>query len=157
MARRGGQHLTAERLELLWQTEHALPACPVRPTPPYPLTRASLPALQLVKRMRFNTTKSLVMFRPHDITLHKAMPEGPEGLVAVPAMVADKANLGWVVKYTLRFDDDVVGHWSSGQEWAELQCVVAILLVVSLVVDTKALHGWRTRSNLDPTLHAWRA
>lgn len=61
----------------------------------------------LVKRMRFNTTKSLVMFRPHDITLHKAMPEGPEGLVAVPAMVADKANLGWVVKYTLRFDDDV--------------------------------------------------
>lgn len=60
--------------------------------------------------MRFNTSKTSVMFRPHDIKLFKTVPpESGEGaLTTVGANVADKANLGWVVKYTLRFDDDVV-------------------------------------------------
>ncbi|GFR43378.1 hypothetical protein Agub_g4450 [Astrephomene gubernaculifera] len=60
----------------------------------------------LAKRMRFSTPKSQVMFRPHDIRLFRSLPlDDPP--VTVPATVADKANLGWVIKYTLRFDDDV--------------------------------------------------
>ena len=48
------------------------------------------------------------MFRPQDMRLYTSPPD--ESLLAVPANVAAKSNLGWTVKYTLRFDDDVVSY-----------------------------------------------
>lgn len=65
--------------------------------------------------MKYSTQKSLVMFRPHDIKLAKTPPLD-EGLPTVTALVADKSNLGWVVKYKLRFDDDVVSRGAQGRE-----------------------------------------
>jgi hypothetical protein len=56
------------------------------------------------------------MFRPQDMRLFVAPPD--ESLLAVPANVAAKSNLGWTVKYTLRFDDDVVSQgWRDRSEW----------------------------------------
>ncbi|KAG1677593.1 hypothetical protein FOA52_014491 [Chlamydomonas sp. UWO 241] len=67
---------------------------------------------QFVKRMRFTATKSKVMFRPSDIQIFKT-PQAPsltaDGsvLTLAPAVVSERHNLGWVIKYTLTFDDGV--------------------------------------------------
>ncbi|MEW5306684.1 MAG: hypothetical protein WDW36_009133 [Sanguina aurantia] len=60
----------------------------------------------VVKRVRFQTLKSGVMFRPQDLQIQKAPNEG-EDKPTTPATVAQRQNLGWLIKYTLRFDDGV--------------------------------------------------
>ncbi|MEW5306683.1 MAG: hypothetical protein WDW36_009133 [Sanguina aurantia] len=61
---------------------------------------------KVVKRVRFQTLKSGVMFRPQDLQIQKAPNEG-EDKPTTPATVAQRQNLGWLIKYTLRFDDGV--------------------------------------------------
>jgi hypothetical protein len=57
--------------------------------------------------MGFQTKKPLVMFRPRgDITLLKSFPAEEPRVAA--AVVSDKVNVGWMVKYWLEFDDGVV-------------------------------------------------
>ncbi|KAF8061958.1 cysA [Scenedesmus sp. PABB004] len=69
----------------------------------------SVPAgCALVRRAGFAPGgKGRVMFRPSDITLVRDYAESIAGVPVTPATVAEKSNLGWTVKYTLRFDDDV--------------------------------------------------
>lgn len=67
---------------------------------------------QFVKRMRYQPTKSKVMFRPSDIQLFKtpqAPQVSPDGavLTLAPAVVSERHNLGWVIKYVLTFDDGI--------------------------------------------------
>lgn len=47
------------------------------------------------------------MFRPSDIQLFSEYVEAVDGHAVTGATVAERANLGWTVRYTLRFDDDV--------------------------------------------------
>jgi sulfate transport system ATP-binding protein len=69
----------------------------------------------LVRRARFQTDKPWVMFRPGDLRVSAATPTSAAGAAAAiaaeegaaAATVADRADLGWIVRYTLRFDDDV--------------------------------------------------
>lgn len=71
------------------------------------LIRPSCLPLQLAKRMKFTTDKRSVLFRPHDIQLFRQPPED-ESKPYLPVHIAEKHNFGWVVKYTLKSDDDVV-------------------------------------------------
>ncbi|PNH04887.1 Sulfate/thiosulfate import ATP-binding protein CysA, partial [Tetrabaena socialis] len=94
----------------------------------------------LAKRMRFSTPKSLVMFRPHDIKLFKTPP--PEDTPMVPAMVADKANLGWIIKYTLRFDDDVECELQLSRDQDEREYNLVVGSRVFVYVNPKAMMGF---------------
>lgn len=62
----------------------------------------------LVRRSGFAPgAKSRVMFRPSDIQLFREFQESVDGHLVTPATVSEKFNMGWTVKYVLRFDDDV--------------------------------------------------
>lgn len=72
--------------------------------------------------MKYVTDKRFVMFRPHDIQLFRTPPPEDDARPVLAVQVAEKHNYGWIVKYTLRGDDDVVrrsGHrpWPHGMEW----------------------------------------
>lgn len=63
---------------------------------------------QLVKRMEFECgAKSHVMLRPGDVEVFQEFSQ-PR---ICPAMVADKANVGWAVRYWLKYDDGVELEW----------------------------------------------
>ncbi|PSC76396.1 sulfate ABC transporter ATP-binding [Micractinium conductrix] len=59
---------------------------------------------QFVRKVGFHTDKPFVMCRPSDYEVHTTF-EGVEGAAA--ATVHDKANVGKLVRYYLRFDDGV--------------------------------------------------
>lgn len=59
---------------------------------------------QLVRKMGFHTDKPYVMCRPSDLSVYTNFEDAPH---AAPATVHDKANVGRVVRYYLRFDDGV--------------------------------------------------
>lgn len=63
-----------------------------------------LPGLQFVKRMGVVTEKAHVMVQPTVLVMREA----PETKRTCPATIVDKINVGWLVKYFLVFDDDVV-------------------------------------------------
>ena len=50
------------------------------------------------------TQKSHVMVQPTMIVMR----ERPESRTTCPATIVDKLNVGWLVKFFLEFDDDVV-------------------------------------------------
>ncbi|PNW82098.1 hypothetical protein CHLRE_06g273750v5 [Chlamydomonas reinhardtii] len=106
----------------------------------------------LAKRMRFNTSKTSVMFRPHDIKLFKTVPpESGEGaLTTVGANVADKANLGWVVKYTLRFDDDVECELQLSRDQDEREYNLVVGSRVFVHVPHRTMMGFNA-SDVDST------
>lgn len=60
--------------------------------------------LQFVKRLGMKTEKSHVMVQPTVVIMR----EVPETKSTCPATIVDKLNVGWLVKYFLVFDDDVV-------------------------------------------------
>jgi hypothetical protein len=66
------------------------------------------------------------MFRPTDMVVNKAVATGgaadSAGLRGAGATVAERHNLGWTIKYTLRFDDDVVRHKGAGLGCLHLPC-----------------------------------
>jgi sulfate transport system ATP-binding protein len=74
-----------------------------------------LPATSLfIRRMNFNNTesKSHVMVRPSDISLSKDLNQ--PGIAA--ATVADKLNVGWAIRYFIKFDDGVEVEVGIGRE-----------------------------------------
>jgi sulfate transport system ATP-binding protein len=78
---------------------------------------AHLPAgCQFVRRMGpprgAAPGKTHVMVRPGDLTILKEFTEP----YICPATVADKANVGWAVRYFLRFDDGVEVEWTAGRQ-----------------------------------------
>ena len=60
--------------------------------------------LQFVKRMGVSTEKTHVMVQPTVLVMRLR----PESKHTSPATIVDKLNVGWLVKYFLIFDDDVV-------------------------------------------------
>ncbi len=60
--------------------------------------------IQFVKKMGMKTEKSHVMVQPTVVIMR----EVPETKATCPATIVDKLNVGWLVKYFLVFDDDVV-------------------------------------------------
>ena len=60
--------------------------------------------IQFVKKMGMKTEKSHVMVQPTVVIMR----EVPETKSTCPATIVDKLNVGWLVKYFLVFDDDVV-------------------------------------------------
>lgn len=84
---------------------HLQPRHAITHTPPSP----PLLSLQLLRKINFTTSKAYAMFRPGDMQVTKTAEPN-----AAPAVVSEKHNLGWTIKYMLRFDDDVVGGlWGS--------------------------------------------
>jgi len=74
-----------------------------------------LPATSLfIRRMNFNNVegKSHVMVRPGDISLLKDLNQ--PGIAA--ATVADKLNVGWAIRYFVKFDDEIEVEVGVGRE-----------------------------------------
>jgi sulfate transport system ATP-binding protein len=74
-----------------------------------------LPATSLfIRRMNFNNVegKSHVMVRPGDISLLKDLNQ-PD---IIAATVADKLNVGWALRYFIKFDDGVEVEVGVGRE-----------------------------------------
>lgn len=63
----------------------------------------------LVRRSGFKNRleRARVMFRPSDIQLFTEFRDSVDGHLVTPATVTEVVNMGWTVKYVLRFDDDV--------------------------------------------------
>ncbi|CAD7697868.1 unnamed protein product [Ostreobium quekettii] len=59
---------------------------------------------QLLRRMKYSTHKSMAMFQPKDMVVHTDM-NAPGPLA--PATVAERYNIGFMVKYSVKFDDGV--------------------------------------------------
>lgn len=81
----------------------------------------SVPAgCMLVRRSGFNArNKSRVMFRPSDIQLFRDYAASVDGHALTPATVNEKVNMGWTVKYVLKFDDDVEVEYSVPRSQAD--------------------------------------
>ena len=64
---------------------------------------------QFVRRMGYQTSKPLVMFRPRgDMEVLKQYPGAGAAQRICPATVCDKLNIGYMVKYWLQTDDGSV-------------------------------------------------
>nr|QKY15124.1 cysa-like protein chloroplastic (CYSA) [Polytomella parva] len=95
----------------------------------------------LIRRVKFQTPKSHVMFRPHDLVLLKSKPsEGTESYVSVK--VADRTPLGWVIKYTLKFDDDEVVEFHATSDQDERSYNLAVGSRVWVTLRPRALMGF---------------
>jgi len=57
---------------------------------------------QLLRKANFTTNKSWAMFRPSDMQLSSTLCDS-----SAPAQVSERHNLGWIIKYHLKFDDEV--------------------------------------------------
>ncbi|KAF6258780.1 chloroplast ATP-binding protein [Scenedesmus sp. NREL 46B-D3] len=82
----------------------------------------SVPAgCMLVRRSGFHPAqgKARVMFRPSDIRLSKEYVAAMDGQQVTPATVNEAVNMGWTMKYTLKFDDDVEVEFSVTRAQAE--------------------------------------
>jgi len=97
---------------------------------------------QLVKRMRFYTDKSKVMFRPSDMRVLKALPGPEDGRQFSAATVRERHNLGWVIKYTLVFDDDVEVELHSTRDQDEAEYNLAEGQRVFMHVRPEAMMGF---------------
>ena len=65
-------------------------------------------AAQFVRRMGFASAKPLAMFRPRgNMTVDKS-PPAPGAPPFSPATVADRLDVGYLIKYRLQFDDGAV-------------------------------------------------
>ncbi|KXZ52070.1 hypothetical protein GPECTOR_10g1093 [Gonium pectorale] len=104
----------------------------------------------LAKRMRFATSKSNVMFRPHDIRLFKSPPADDNGVLTIGANVANKANLGWIIKYTLRFDDDVECELQLTRDQDEREYSLVVGSRVFVHVNPRSMMGFN-QSDVDST------
>ncbi|GLC40916.1 hypothetical protein PLESTB_000967100 [Pleodorina starrii] len=104
----------------------------------------------LAKRMRFATSKSMVMFRPHDIKLFRSPPPSEDSRVTVAATVMDKSNLGWTIKYTLRFDDDVECELQLTRDQDENEYNLVLGSRVFVHVNPKSMMGFN-KSDIDST------
>ena len=71
--------------------------------------------IQFVKKMGMKTEKSHVMVQPTVVIMR----EVPETKATCPATIVDKLNVGWLVKYFLVFDDDVVLLLSNWSLWTQ--------------------------------------
>lgn len=94
---------------------------------------------QLVRKMGFQTSKPYVMCRPGDITVHKDFEVAPN---AVPATVHDKANVGRVVRYYLRFDDGVEVDFAATRQQDELLYDLDVGQRVFVEVPPAAMMGF---------------
>jgi len=70
---------------------------------------------QLLRKIGFSTQKAHAMFRPMDMTVSKVASDR-----GAPATVIERSNLGWTIKYQLRFDDDVECEYLISRETDEL-------------------------------------
>lgn len=55
-----------------------------------------------MRRLGYETDKPLVMMRPEDVKVFVEMPDGP----CCPVTVADRYDMGFVIKFRLLFDDE---------------------------------------------------
>lgn len=101
----------------------------------------SVPAsCMLVRRSGYNPQrKSQVMFRPTDIQLYKEYQDSVDGFLVTPATVAERYNLGWTVKYVLKFDDDVEVEYGMSRAQADGEHRMDIGQRIYIVVKPTAM------------------
>lgn len=104
----------------------------------------SVPAgCMLVRRSGYNPrNKSRVMFRPTDIQLYREYQESVDGFLVTPATVAEKYNLGWTVKYVLKFDDDVEVEYGISRAQADGELKLDVGQRIYIVVKPTAMLGY---------------
>ncbi|WIA18185.1 hypothetical protein OEZ85_009658 [Tetradesmus obliquus] len=102
----------------------------------------SVPAgCMLVRRSGFNPRlgKARVMFRPSDIRLSKEYVATLDGQQVTPATVNEAANMGWTMKYTLKFDDDVEVEFSVTRAQADKEFKLDVGQRIYAVVPPSAM------------------
>ena len=66
---------------------------------------------QFVRRMGYSTLKPMVMFRPSgDLEVAKRPPQEKGRPTTSPVTVVDRIDVGYRIKYRLRFDDGTVSR-----------------------------------------------
>jgi len=97
----------------------------------------------LVRRSGFSTGgKSQVMFRPSDIQLFTEYQESVDGHLVTPATVSEKFNMGWTVKYVLKFDDEVEVEFEVTRAQADGPVKLDVGQRIYLFVRPNAMMGY---------------
>jgi len=96
----------------------------------------------LVRRSGYMTRKKNVMFRPSDIQLFREYVDMVDGHMVTPATVSEKFNLGWTVKYVLRFDDDAEVEYSVTRQEADGPLKLDVGQRIYLYVKPSAMLGF---------------
>eukprot|EP00197_Chlamydomonas_leiostraca_P006496 CAMPEP_0202868934 /NCGR_PEP_ID=MMETSP1391-20130828/11421_1 /ASSEMBLY_ACC=CAM_ASM_000867 /TAXON_ID=1034604 /ORGANISM="Chlamydomonas leiostraca, Strain SAG 11-49" /LENGTH=379 /DNA_ID=CAMNT_0049549165 /DNA_START=294 /DNA_END=1432 /DNA_ORIENTATION=- len=92
---------------------------------------------QLLRKINFHTAKAQAMFRPSDMTVTRTADAR-----SAPAVVAERHNLGWTIKYTLRFDDDVEVEYNVTRDQDEKQYNMAVNERVYVYVSPDVVMGF---------------
>ena len=111
---------------VLLTAANSLPDCDLTVAAAMSSLQPCLSSVQFVRRMGFRSPKPLVMFRPRgDMAVQKRPPTAatsPDGSpAAFPIRVADRMDVGYMIKYRLQFDDGAVSvgltklHWRSAR------------------------------------------
>ena len=99
----------------------------------------SLPAKSLfIRRMKFKTEKSMVMLRPEDIRVSNEQ----QSEYYCPATVADRYDMGFIVKYIIRFDDEETVSIFATREEAATTKSFPVLGRVFVSVDPEKMMGF---------------
>ncbi|GFH33184.1 ABC transporter domain-containing protein, partial [Haematococcus lacustris] len=103
---------------------------------------------QLLRRVGFHTGKAWAMFRPSDMQISKTCSD--KGAAAV---VVERTNLGWTLKYLLRFDDDVEVEYSVARDQDERQYNFSIGQRIFVYVPPECIMGFEMHEIESAPLH----
>jgi len=92
----------------------------------------------IARRLRFKTDKSMVMMRPKDVVVSTEM----QSDYFCPATVADRYDMGYAIKYILRFDDDEEIEIFATREEAVTTKSFSVLNRVYVSVDPSKMMGY---------------
>ena len=91
-----------------------------------------------IRRMKFKTDKSMVMMRPEDIRVSTEQ----QSAYYCPATVADRYDMGFIIKYVLRFDDDEKVEIFATRKEAATTKSYPVLSRVFVSVDPEKMMGF---------------
>uniref|UniRef100_A0A699ZS69 CysA-like protein n=1 Tax=Haematococcus lacustris TaxID=44745 RepID=A0A699ZS69_HAELA len=103
---------------------------------------------QLLRRVGFHTGKAWAMFRPSDMQISKTCSD--KGAAAV---VVERTNLGWTLKYLMRFDDDVEVEYSVARDQDERQYNFSIGQRIFVYVPPECIMGFEMHEIESAPLH----
>lgn len=91
-----------------------------------------------LRKLGYATDRPFAMVRPGDVTMYKSFGE-PYGCAAT---VADKVNVGWIVRYYLKFDDGVDLELGVPRKHDELHYDLGIGTRVLVKADPQRIMGF---------------
>ncbi|KAF5836512.1 P-loop containing nucleoside triphosphate hydrolase protein [Dunaliella salina] len=92
---------------------------------------------QLLRKANFTTHKPWAMFRPSNMQLSSTLCDA-----SAPAQVSERHNLGWIIKYHLKFDDEVEIMYNVTRDQDEKQYNLHVGQRVYVRLPASALMGF---------------